>query len=124
MINYYIVVNSRTNFSSLCEAYNSVPGMNVYSMSLKQSKIENSIHKKATAHSLGVRKNAHEIFLGKNDVLVSIFSLNCMTCFVTDGSSILYSIVAYVITVYNYICNMFITGYNYFIIFNVLKKHD
>lgn len=89
MINYYIVVNSRTNFSSLCEAYNSVPGMKVYSMSMKQSKIENSIHKKATANSLGVRKNAHEIVLSKNDVLVSIFSLkinkkyflNCITGF-------------------------------------------
>lgn len=75
MINYYIVVNSRTNFTSLCAAYNSVPGMKVYSMSLNQSKIENSIHKKATAHSLGVRKNANNFVLGTNDILVSIFSL-------------------------------------------------
>lgn len=100
MINYYIVVNSRINFSSLCEAYSSAPEMKVYSMSLKQSKIENSVHKKATAHSLGVRKNAHEIVLGKNDVLVSILSftrntLNCMACFSATGGSIVNSIVAY-----------------------------
>ncbi|XP_054269200.1 protein NDNF-like [Macrosteles quadrilineatus] len=69
MMHYFVVVNSRQNFSSLCEAKQPVEGVNILYLSEKPSSQENKVHKK----DIGVSNHFRAIgtVLDKDDVLIT-----------------------------------------------------